>query len=198
MLIPPKTHQIWAQSDQQLVWKCAEITQPIRPGKTEFSETWPKVNQDWEVLLWVHPINVSSIWSVICLQMLRTCTPIRSQEMARIKQSMANSLSGPGTSIMNSPAKFELNLISSLSANAEKQLKHMRPENAGIQPSVTLSKSSLGPASLTVFPSKFKFDGNFVSLSSRFKYSNRYKILYKARQLCCRGMGKTLLWSDGQ
>ena len=25
-----------------------------------------------------------------------------------------------------------------------------------------------GPVSLTVFPSQFKFDGNFVSLSSRF------------------------------
>ena len=48
------------------------------------------------------------------------------------------------------------------------------------------------------FPSKFKFDGNFVSLSPRFSYSDRYKILYMARQLCCRGMWKKLLRSVGQ
>ena len=47
-----------------------------------------------------------------------------------------------------------------------------------------------GPVSLTVFPSQFKFDGNYISLSSRFQYSDRYKILYMARQLCCRGMCK--------
>ena len=52
--------------------------------------------------------------------------------------------------------------------------------------------------SLTVFPSQFKFDGNYVSLSSRFQCSDRYKLLYMARQLCCRGMCKTLLRSDGQ
>ena len=56
----------------------------------------------------------------------------------------------------------------------------------------------LGPISLTVFPSQFKFDGNFVLLSSKFQYSDRYKILYMARQLCCRGMCKNLLRSDGQ
>ena len=55
-----------------------------------------------------------------------------------------------------------------------------------------------GPISLTVFPSQFQFDGNFVSLSSRFWYSDHYKILYMARQLCCRGMCKNLLWSDSQ
>ena len=52
--------------------------------------------------------------------------------------------------------------------------------------------------SLTVFPSQFKFDGNFVSLSPRFKYSARYKILYMTRQLCCRVMCKKWLRSDGQ
>ena len=56
----------------------------------------------------------------------------------------------------------------------------------------------LGPVSLTVFPSQFKFDGNFVSLSPRLHYRDRYKILYMARQLCCRGMCKNLLRSDGQ
>ena len=55
-----------------------------------------------------------------------------------------------------------------------------------------------GPVSLTVFPSQFKFDGNFVSLSPRFYHNDRYKILYMARQLCCRGMCKNLLRSDGQ
>ena len=57
---------------------------------------------------------------------------------------------------------------------------------------------NLGPVSLTAFPSQFKFDGNFVSLSSRFWYIDRYKILYMARQLCCRGMCKNLLRSDDQ
>ena len=57
---------------------------------------------------------------------------------------------------------------------------------------------ALGPISLTFFPSQFKFDGNFVSLSFQFIYSNRYKILYMVRQLSSRGMCKNLLWSDGQ
>ena len=56
----------------------------------------------------------------------------------------------------------------------------------------------LGPVSLTVFPSQFKFDGNFVSISPRLHNRDRYKILYMARQLCCRGMCKNLLRSDGQ
>ena len=51
---------------------------------------------------------------------------------------------------------------------------------------------ALGPVSLTVFLSQFKFYGNYVSLSSRFQYSDRYKILYMARQLCCRGMCQNL------
>ena len=55
-----------------------------------------------------------------------------------------------------------------------------------------------GPVSLTFFPSQFKFDGNFVLLSPRLHYRDRYKILYMARQLCCRGMCKNLLRSDGQ
>ena len=56
----------------------------------------------------------------------------------------------------------------------------------------------LGPVSLTVFPWQFKFDGNFFSLSPRLHYRDRYKILYMARQLCCRGLCKNLLRSDGQ
>ena len=36
------------------------------------------------------------------------------------------------------------------------------------------SHSGPGPVSLTVFPSQFKFDGNFVSLSPRFQHSGRY------------------------
>ena len=60
------------------------------------------------------------------------------------------------------------------------------------------TKINPGPVSLTVFPSQFKLDGNFVLLSSRLHYRDRYKILYMARQLCCRGMCKYLLRSDGQ
>ena len=60
------------------------------------------------------------------------------------------------------------------------------------------NKPLQGPVSLTVFPSQFKFDGNLVSLSPRLHYHDRYKILYMARQLCCRGMCKNLLRSDGQ
>ena len=60
------------------------------------------------------------------------------------------------------------------------------------------TKVAQGPVSLTVFPSQFKFDGNFVSISPRLHYRDRYKILYMARQLCCRGMCKNLLRSDGQ
>ena len=55
-----------------------------------------------------------------------------------------------------------------------------------------ISFSNLGSVSLTVFPSQFKFDGNFVSPSHRLKHRDRYKILYMARQLCCRGMCKNL------
>ena len=54
------------------------------------------------------------------------------------------------------------------------------------------------PVSLTVFPSQFEFHGNFVSLSLRFYSSDRYQILYVARQPCCGGMCKTLLWFNGQ
>ena len=62
----------------------------------------------------------------------------------------------------------------------------------------SMDKIDLGPVSLTVSPSQFKFDGNSISLSPRFLYSDCYKILYMARQLCCRGMCKILLRSDGQ
>ena len=55
-----------------------------------------------------------------------------------------------------------------------------------------------GPISLTLFPSRFKFDGTFVSLYPRFWYSDRYKLLYMARQLSCHGICKNLLQSDGQ
>ena len=40
------------------------------------------------------------------------------------------------------------------------------------------------------FQPRFKFDGNFVSFSARFKHSDRYKSLCMARQLSCRGMCK--------
>ena len=43
-----------------------------------------------------------------------------------------------------------------------------------------------GPVSPKVSPSQFKFDGNFVSLSSRFLYSDRYKILYMAVVACAK------------
>ena len=43
---------------------------------------------------------------------------------------------------------------------------------------------------LAVSPSQFKFDGKFVSFSTRFYWSDRYKILYMAWQLCCTNMQK--------
>ena len=43
-----------------------------------------------------------------------------------------------------------------------------------------------GPVSLKVPPSQFKLDGNLVSLSSRFLYSDRYKILYMAVVACAK------------
>ena len=57
--------------------------------------------------------------------------------------------------------------------------------------------SKLNACLLTVFPSQFKFDGKFVSLSPRFQQSNSYKCLHIARQLHCRTMDKTLFRSDG-
>ena len=67
-----------------------------------------------------------------------------------------------------------------------------------VMPCSTWTIVDQGPISLTFFPSQFKFDWNFVSLSSLFLWNDRYKILYIARQLCCRGMCKNLLRSDGQ
>ena len=67
-----------------------------------------------------------------------------------------------------------------------------------IHKTCSINSGHQGPVSLTVFTSQFKFDGNFVSLSPRLHYRDRYKILYMARQLCCRGMCKNLLRSDGQ
>ena len=54
-----------------------------------------------------------------------------------------------------------------------------------IVPLLYMCKWSLVIFTLTGFPSQFKFDGNFDSLSRRFWYSDRYKLLYMARQLCC-------------
>ena len=42
--------------------------------------------------------------------------------------------------------------------------------------------ATLGPILLTVFSSQFKFDGNFVPVSPRFKYSDHNKMLYMAWQ----------------
>ena len=55
-----------------------------------------------------------------------------------------------------------------------------------------------GHVPLPVFLSQFKFHGNFGSVSPRFWYSDRYKILYMAQQPCCRGVCKNLLRSNGQ
>ena len=40
----------------------------------------------------------------------------------------------------------------------------------------------LGPVSLTIFSSQFKCDGNFISLSSKFWWYDRYKISHMPRQ----------------
>ena len=59
-------------------------------------------------------------------------------------------------------------------------------------------KRKLGPISLTIFPSQFKCDGNFILLSSKYWYSDRYNIWHMARQLGCRGMCQMLLRYDHQ
>ena len=82
-------------------------------------------------------------------------------------------------------------------SNRNHDFFHLHQQEWGMKPD-SHCLGGLGPVSLTVFPSQFQFDGNFVSLSSRFWYSDRYKILYMARQLCCRGMCKNLLRSDSQ
>ena len=46
------------------------------------------------------------------------------------------------------------------------------------------TNSSLAP----VLQPQFIFDQNLVLLSLGFQPSDRYKIIYMARQLCCRGM----------
>ena len=40
----------------------------------------------------------------------------------------------------------------------------------------------LGPISLTIFPSQFKCDGNFILLSSKFWWYDRYKISHMPQQ----------------
>ena len=48
----------------------------------------------------------------------------------------------------------------------------------------------LQPISGTIFPSQFKFDGNFILLSSQLLWNDRYEIFHMARQLCCHGLYK--------
>ena len=48
---------------------------------------------------------------------------------------------------------------------------------------------ALGPISWMTFPTSFKFDGNFILLSSKFCRSDRYEISLMAQQLCCHGGG---------
>ena len=53
----------------------------------------------------------------------------------------------------------------------------------------------LGVISLLIFPPWFKFD-DFFFLSSRFWWSNFYKILHMTQHLCCHDMCKYLWWHD--
>ena len=55
-----------------------------------------------------------------------------------------------------------------------------------------------GPVSLTFSPSQFKFVWKFWFTLTSILLHDRYNILYLAWKLCCRGMCKNLLRSDGQ
>ena len=50
----------------------------------------------------------------------------------------------------------------------------------------------LGPISLTNFPSRFKFDDNFIYLQFDCWWLYRHKILHMSRQHSCRAMYKML------
>ena len=55
-------HKIWAQSNQGLIWKCAETARPTRGQETEkFSRAWPEVNQFWEVPYIIYPPSLPPI-----------------------------------------------------------------------------------------------------------------------------------------
>ena len=47
-----------------------------------------------------------------------------------------------------------------------------------------------GPVSLTIFPLQFKIYGQIIFLSSKFKWTDRNKILLMTQQLCCRAWAK--------
>ena len=55
----------------------------------------------------------------------------------------------------------------------------------------------MGPILLTIFPSHFKFDENFLLLSSKFLESDCCKILHMTQQPWCTGMCKSLLQYEG-
>ena len=48
----------------------------------------------------------------------------------------------------------------------------------------------LRPISQTIFPSQLRYDGKFLLLSSKFKWTNHYNFLHMAQQLCCCDMCK--------
>ena len=70
--------------------------------------------------------------------------------------------------------------------------KNISWETTKEQQKITLNYIGLGPISRTIFPSWFKFDGNFILLSSKLYWSGCYEILNMAQQMCCRGMCKIL------
>ena len=52
-----------------------------------------------------------------------------------------------------------------------------------------------------IFPSQFKFDENFIFLSSKFYSSDPYNILNMTQQLCCYGMCQKFVsasWSGNE
>ena len=59
-------------------------------------------------------------------------------------------------------------------------------------------KHRAGIQFINIFPSHFKCNGNLILLSSKLKWSDRYKILHIAWQLCCRRMCTIVLRYDHQ
>ena len=83
-----------------------------------------KINEAWIVPQWVYPPNLSSIWSALFLQRPKNCST--NQRPGNGENSMEHDKKlirfGKSHNEFSSPTKFELGLISSLSAHAWKLL----------------------------------------------------------------------------
>ena len=95
-----------------------------RPGSgSNLAECDPKlIKPDKSHKMFIHQIWIQSDhWSVY--ECVETAWQIRNQETVRIQWSVNKSKSGLGCPIMNLPTKFELSVISGLSANVQKPQK---------------------------------------------------------------------------